>query len=83
MSREKQLEFLKICLFFIYLKSVSVLLQVSMCTMCMVDAKEARRGDWVPWTWMYRRLRAAMWVLGTKGGSAVKAVKALNQRVLS
>jgi hypothetical protein len=37
---------------------------------------ELRRGHWILWNWSYRRLWAAMWVLGTKPQSSARPASA-------
>lgn len=54
-----------------------------MCTMCMKEPTEVRRGRWIPWNWSYRLLWAVMWVLGTKFRAFARAVSDLNCWVIS
>lgn len=52
-------------------------LHVCLCTMCMTGTCGGQRGQQIPWSWSYRCLGAAMWMLGTKAWSSARAPTAL------
>lgn len=39
-----------------------------MCTVCV--PMEVKRKPWIPWSWSYKRLWAATWLVGTEPGSS-------------
>lgn len=43
---------------------------------------KARRGCWIPWHWGYRRLCAAMWVVGLELQGPLKSSKGAFSSVL-
>lgn len=51
---------------FIFILCVWMLACVYVCAPCVCLVPEARRGHHIPWDWSYRRLWAAMSVLGIK-----------------
>lgn len=54
-----------------YLKSyVLVFFCTDGCTTCIPSASEARRGVHFFWNWSYRRVWAALWMLGIEPRSA-------------
>lgn len=44
--------------------------------------EDARRGNQISWSWSYRRLEAAVYVLGTELGYYSRAASGLNQPAL-
>lgn len=49
-----------------------------MCTVCVQEPADSRRGHWSPWNWGYRKLGATICVAGIEQGSSVRAVGPLN-----
>lgn len=51
---------------FIYFMCTCICLLEVICTTCLQEPVEARRGYWIPQKWAYRHWRAVMWALRTE-----------------